>query len=903
MYRNVWVKNERNPNGSFGQNVYLTTWDENGNPITKVHRSYKAHLYHEIPSELKHLSTETSMFGTPLTKKTFNTTAQRKKWIEENPDVRVFESLPLAKQFLSNTFAGQEREKDFTKFPFKIYTIDIELAVGKNERFPEAMLAEKPINLITVHDSIQDRFFIWYMTPNEKDITIPENAPKNRLYMRFKSEVKLLANFLDFWMRNPPDIVTGWNISAFDMPYIFNRATKVLGTLFDVPGMLSPAGNVYYVDDHNLMAPILKIGGVTILDYMYLYKFKFERGKPSYALDKILGDELNVSKLDHSEYASFYDFYTEDFSKFTEYNIIDVERVVQLDKVKKFIALSRKLCNLGLVEYDNIYHTQPYVEGAVSLQAKKMGKIFMSHNGLVSESNPAEESKGPKFKGAYVHNTKVGFYKRGGFTFDLNSLYPSLMRMLNCSPETKIGKIIADDPDPFSDDVKIQLRGKSISQPGDVITLSKEKYDDLLKNKCSKAENGVLYVKYEIQPGIMPKFLEWLYAERRAAKNEMLKIEKRISEIRTSENPDTALMSKLHDESSVYDNMQNAYKIMLNSVYGLIGLQHYCCYDVDNAEAVTLSGRAVLMGSLDIIRQICKEDYNFESGDKDGITIAGDTDSMMNDGEVVYNKVFGNRETSWSKEDVKIFKEEANKICTKLNTGITDYCMKYFHSNTKTIEFKLETVFSHGVFLKKKHYVYRMVDKEGAYMVGSPKQFKYTGVDIKRNQIPKPVQKCLKEVVERGMLEEWDQHKYHMHIMQLWRDFKKMPPEDIAIQFAYKTEKESAGFLALQAHTHITAKVAIFYNHMIDELKLYDQEKIKLGDNAKYVYVKPGNSYGIDVVGFRDEYPKKFFEIFDIDRATMFNKLYDNKLEHFREVFGWKPVDVKNIPKMDIMSI
>src|SRR5574344_1798785 len=362
MYRNVWTKSGRTANGGYGTTVYLSTFDELGNPITKQFPNYRPYLYYEADKNTEYLATATSIYGKPLVKKEFITQAQRKEWCDSHQTVPTFENLPVTRQFILNQFHGKERDDDFAKFKLKIWTLDIEIAVGERNEFPEPLIADYPINLITIHDSYLDQFFIWYMpSKSDEELQIPyvekglnDDTPidiSNRHYFRFNSETKLLADFLDFWANNRPDVLTGWNVSAFDMPYIYNRGLKVLGNLFDVAGCLSPCGNCFFLDDENVMTKILRIAGVSILDYMYLYKFKFEKGKPSYALDVILDDELGLRKLKHDEYKTFYDFYTKNFSKYVEYNIMDVQRVVVLDKKKKFIDLVRKLCNLGLVEY------------------------------------------------------------------------------------------------------------------------------------------------------------------------------------------------------------------------------------------------------------------------------------------------------------------------------------------------------------------------------------------------------------------------------------------------------------------------------------------------------------------------------------------------------------------------
>lgn len=889
-YRNIYSRTGRTASGRIGTTVFVDTWNDDGTPVTKKIDDYRPHLYYEPADEVKHLASATSIYNTPLVLKEFVTSSMRKQWVEAHPNVRLFENLPIARQFMLNQYHGHERDDEFRRFPLYVMTLDIELAVREADKFPEAAEAATPVNLITIHRSDRDVYYTWYMTPTDEDIVKPYVEPgkeaetepvdmSKRFYHRFRSEAKLLADFLDFFSRNRPDVLTGWNVSAFDMVYLFNRCQKVLGEIFDVKSYLSPVSNVYFVYDEALMTNILRIAGVSILDYMYLYKFKFEKGKPSYALDSVLDDELGLGKLDHSEYANFYEFYTGNFSKFVEYNIMDVERVVRLDKKKKFIDLTRIITNVGLVELEAIYHTKPYVQGALAAQAKYAGKLFLTDSG-----KPEPEGG---FQGAYVHETRSGFYDKGGYTFDLNSLYPSLMRMLNASLETKLGMVVSRGGG------KVEL----LLANGKRIEKSEEQFKSLLEKTCCIAENGCLFVKPERQKGVMAQFLEFLYNERRAVKKRGLDFEAKINDLRVAGVTSGEEVDGLKTQATLCDNTQLAFKIMLNSVYGLIGLKHYCGYDKDIAEAVTLSGQRVIRTSLDFIGKLNEKHFNYTG---EHPTIAGDTDSLMNDGAPIYSKLFGDADIDWSKEQVASFKLEAQKVCDDLNDEIADFCRSYFHSNERTIEFKLETVFTHGCFLKRKHYVYRMADKEGSYMIGSPKQFKYTGVDIKRNQIPKPVQKVLKTCIERGMLERWSSVDFDLYMDQQLESFRKMKIEDIALQFAYKTERHAIGFLQLEPRTHMTAKVAIYYNQLHDKLHVRDQDKIKLGDNAKYVYVKSDNQFGIEIVGFKDSWPNEFREVFEVDYDTMFTKLYSEKLSGFCDVFKWHYYNIRDRDAVNI---
>jgi DNA polymerase elongation subunit (family B) len=141
---------------------------------------------------------------------------------------------------------------------------------------------------------------------------------------------------------------------------------------------------------------------------------------------------------------------------------------------------------------------------------------------------------------------------------------------LNISPETKVAKILDWDADEF-------LRGQKDEYLINGEVVSKEKLKVFLdKYKYTVASNGVMY-NTNIT-GLIPAVLNEWFNKRVEYKDEMKKWGK---------SGDT-------EKYEFYKKRQLVQKILLNSLYGVLGLPAWRWYDVDNAEAVTLSGQTVI---------------------------------------------------------------------------------------------------------------------------------------------------------------------------------------------------------------------------------------------------------------------------------------------------------------------
>lgn len=591
MYRNLASYTKRDPaTGKRQTYVWEATWDENGNRV-EIETPVNPYFYVEDISTGKDSITNTisiskendentnscvvdqycakSMFRTPLTKFTFNTTAERSAALAKIYEIPVYEKLAPTKQYLLDKYCGQEFSHEFAKNPLRIFYIDLEVKI-ENE-FPNPDQAKYPINVISLYDSLTNIMHVW--TCHQDDYTLINKEAIEKIktdvkeYNKDDAEIKvytftkekpMLEDFMYFWTNNYPDVVTGWNIDGFDIPYLIGRLNRIDSKGNSYANFLSPVNGYVY-------NPISKasnskdeitsyfINGITILDYIRIYKKFAGTSKQSFKLDYIGKLELDIGKLDYDEigYESIKEFMNKDFVTFTSYNVIDVFLVRLLDKKLRYISLARTICNIGLCEYENILKSIPYILGALTLQARYKGVKFITDANHKPEPDEREklnkmtlmermeyerqkkkEMKKAKeestYEGAFVVPTEKGYYKNGIFAFDFNSLYPNMMMEINISPETKVGTLVGieKEQDPFSLPTLTLKTAR-----GHLKELTHDDLVNLVNTKCTLSSNNVLYVKPAIQFGIIPSFLEKMYKERVNVKKKMKESKRKIEVI------------------------------------------------------------------------------------------------------------------------------------------------------------------------------------------------------------------------------------------------------------------------------------------------------------------------------------------------------------------------------------
>ena len=611
----------------------------------------------------------------PLSMGSINDAKEFVKRYKEVEDFDIYGNTRYLYQYITQEHPEDEIQYDTSQI--RIFNIDIETAAENG--FPDIESADQEILAISIKDSYTGRIVVFGARPfNNKDSEVD--------YMHFRSEESMLTAFLEYWNENCPDVITGWNVQLFDIPYIARRIDRILGEKFTKS--LSPwkliSSREIYIKGRRQVAYDLR--GIATLDYLELYRKFTYTNQESYRLDHICMVELGARKLDHSEYDTFKEFYENDWQKFIEYNIHDVRLVDQLDDKMKLLDLAFTMAYDAKVNYEDVFSQVRMWDNYIYCELNKR-KIAIPPK--------REATKDAKYAGAYVKEPKPGRYD-WVVNFDLNSLYPHLIMQYNISPETLW-----------------ETRHSSANVEG---ILKKETKID---GEFAVCANGAQYRK-DVQ-GFLPLMMQKMYDSRVIFKKKMIKAKQEYEK-----NPSVELTKEI----ARCNNIQMAKKISLNSAYGAIGNEHFRYYRLANAEAITLSGQVSIRwienkmnGYLNKLLSTDKKDY----------VIASDTDSIyLNLGPVV-DKFFGNK----SDDKVRIV-ELLDKVCKDKLEPFIDASYQelatYVAAYDQKMIMKRENIADRGIWTAKKRYILNVWDSEGV-RYKEPKM-KIMGLETARSSTP-----------------------------------------------------------------------------------------------------------------------------------------------------------------------
>ena len=856
MYRNAVYDQDH-------ECVRLFTWDENGKRIVTTN-TCEPYLYLETKLD----EDATSIFNTKLKKKTFQRQSYRSRFIKDYASERVFYNLNPVQQFLVDSFWDVYDTPEFSKFPLKIYYIDIE--TYSPDAFPIPEEAKDTINVITIYNSINNMFYTWGLNPY---------TPKqeNVKYYHCKSEVELLKKFISFLRKDYPDIISGWNSEGFDIPYIVNRVKKILEP--EEYDNLSPLGNVYSRESVSAMAThktVLKyyLQGIACIDYLDIYK-KFSVGlRESYKLDYIAEYELGERKIDYGN-TNLSSLADDDWETFIDYNIQDVNLLVRMEDKLRYLELLRMLSYVGLTTLEAAMGTLSVLTGAIAIKGKEKDLVIPTFT---------KDKNVEKYEGAYVGEPQRGF-QENIISFDANSLYPNTMISLNLSPETKVGKIVEKT------DKAISIKHVS----GKLYTLSHEKFAEFVDNeKIAISRAKVLFT--QAKKGLVPEIVDKLYQQRVEVKKEHKKYKLKLSKLK----PDHDEYKQLKLLADRLDIKQFTIKILINTMYGYFGNKYAPMGDPDIARSITLTGQAVIKKSNDILREYIYERSGntdldpivYNDTDSSYITIKPLTDSLGID-LVVDGKV-----------NEKIY-DEVQKVEDYLNKGITEWSRRSLGSADPRFVFKRECICDVGVFLQKKRYVLHVLDDEGIPV----NKFKYTGVEVVRSTMPDSIKPYVKKIIET-MLSTKSYSQTNEVFMEAYDTFKKLTIEDIAFVSGitnYDKYADKCNELNTVKSMPIHVKGAYYYNYLLDRLGIDSKyEKIGSGDKVRYFYTSLPNKYGLATIGYKYYFPDEFRSIFQPDTEKMFEKIIFSVIERFYDCVKWsikRPSQQTQTDLFDLLGI
>lgn len=319
-------------------------------------------------------------------------------------------------QWISDMYEGETIKSDIDRVRVGYIDIETECEAG----FPDVNNPSEKINAITlIYNNKAHVMGVGKFEIDDPDV----------LCYEFANEIDMLESFYDLWNHIDLDLISSWNGDFFDIPYIINRTARILGD--KAVNRLSPWKQIREKNANYYGQPqrVYEIQGVAQLDYQRLYRKYILTPRESYSLDHIAEVELGKKKLDwKSKYNSMSEFYTKDFQMFMEYNFIDTKIVMELEKKLKLIELHVALAYMAKVNYEDAFSQVRMWDALIYNNLREKGIVIPPKR--INTKNSA-------YEGAYVKEPLVGVHD-WVVSFDIASLYPSLIRMFSLGPETLV---------------------------------------------------------------------------------------------------------------------------------------------------------------------------------------------------------------------------------------------------------------------------------------------------------------------------------------------------------------------------------------------------------------------------------------------------------------------------------
>ena len=816
----------------YGNKILFRGYDAKGNRLHK-RVPFKPTFY--LPSKT-HQTDWKALDGTPVEPFELNDMSEAQEFTKRYDDITNF------KVYGNNNFVAQFLAKAYPEdIEYKLSTIRVgnfDIEVASDDGFPHPDQADHPVISIAYRDSSAKLYHVWGMGDYDSSKTELDTDCLIQ-YRKCEHEAELLQKFVVFWENNCPDIITGWNIRLFDIPYIINRIVKVCGD--KTAKALSPWGIYKYrqIGIKGKSMDAYEIYGVAQMDYYDLVqKFGFSLGpQESYSLDHIAHSVLGERKLSYEEHGSLHTLYKNDYQKFIDYNIRDVELVDRIDKQMGLMELALVIAYKGGVNYPDVFGTTA-IWDSIIYRYLNVRNIAVPPN-IRTEKDP--------YPGGYVKEPRTGMTK-WLCSFDLNSLYPNLIVQYNMSPET----LLRNPSDKLPSGVDFYMAHNDPLHPSN------------RERDVSVAANGSCYRKDK--QGVMPTIIIGLYDERRVTKDKMLEIEQE-----NEKNPS----SDLKREINRLGNTQMAIKILLNSLYGALGNQYFRYFEMDIAEGITLSGQLSIKWAEKTINNAMNKILKTD----DDYVIAIDTDSIYVDMEPLVNKV--------NPPDPVKFLDKAcsDKFEPILADGYADLFQRMNAFENRMVMAR-EVIADRGVWVAKKRYILNVHNNEGV-QYAEPK-VKMMGLEAVKSSTPMVVRNKFKEaysIVLRGNEEELQKF-----VEEFYNNFSSLPAEDVSFpRGVSEIDKWNDLNTIYKKGTPIHVRGSLLFNKKMKEVGLdRSMEAIKNGTKVKFCYLKKPNPLMENVIAFPQFLPKEFNMQQYIDYDLQFDKAFKEPLKLVTDAMGWQ---------------
>lgn len=767
-----------------------------------------------------------------------------------------------------------------------------------------------PINALTMYRSDVDTYFCFAVPPQGwEPVTIVPDHDNHLIYI-CKDERDLLDQW--FSVLDDVDLLTGWNSEFFDLPYIGKRLELVYGEnglkklAFDRGPM--PRWQEREKFKHSKEKdPVLNIGSRVHLDYMLLFK-KFNLDpRQSHALAAIASDELvNFSKIEFEE--SLHELYNNRFEMFVKYNIRDVEVMVHLDRKFKYIELANNMVHEATVNFSAIFGSVQLIDTAIiNYCHQKMGKIVFDRT--------HRPKKG--VEGALVLSVKRGLH---GWTAscDIQSLYPSIYRSLNLSPEKIIGQLLGYEADwrkiymarkyPDNDiykmaTVQMVLEGQD---EDDAIELTVAEILDLINEKMIAISAYGTMLDQSSGEGLIPSVLSYWFNGRKELQALKKKHAKNADALEKEGKKGTPEWDEELRLSNYYDMLQGVRKVLLNSSYGAT-LNEWCRFhDPRLGASTTGSGRQVTTFMLETVTEqlvghhipLVKTTEIDEDGEVENlytIECPPGLGPIMSDTDSCYFLL----DALVEKDDVDTAVELADAIVKYVNSGFSEFTKTAFNCQPDfqgKINANREIVAKSGIIRAKKNYTFLVNDNEGK-RYDKPK-LKLQGGDLKVKSTPEVVRTFLSEMTMKILTGTARQEisddviKFRdsltTHAMKDPLAYATVSTVKTLGEYQEKwkrTEKVGLGKVNLPGHI----RAAINYNWCVEQFAP-SESALMSGAKVKIVCVEK-NEWGFTTIAFptdMERLPQWFNDRFEVNVKLTEQKMIDSKVGNTFNPIGWE---------------
>ena len=914
--------------------IHWSEYDENNVRTTNVEKWVPDYFVETKTDDAEYVSED----GISLKRKEFKTWSQRRggKSSDKEIGLRIYGS-DLSPE---NKFILERWPEDIIVRP-KVRAMILDIETECEGGFPEADKADERINLITCQSNVDGRFTTfsfqdWDRTKSE----LPKEILDRVDFVLCEDEAEMLVAFIKYLEEKQHDIWSGWNTSGFDVPYIYNRVMRVLdgidlveyNNLIDLVKTVPARDKKQYYDlikemedklDYtkrlSLYGQVAKsqkmvkdtftkemkkemvytIHGITDKDYLKLDK-KFRMGKrDSYKLDDVAFDELGANKLEYN--GTIKEFYQNEWNRFVDYNIVDVDLVVRLEESLGYIAQSVSLSYMCHCQFKDNFGTVIKAETSIY--------NFLMKDGIVA-NDPKDEEEGENdpIPGAYV--TKKEQLRRGKSRWiidvDIASLYPSLMRGINISYDTKVGKILTQkNIFEMDEDEEVAVQNGETKK----ITVGK------LRNYITSmgyqvSTNNIIFKNLEKDKGVLVKMLDKWYAQRKKDKKLSGEYRDKAFEVFDKsegngqhEVEDDGIKKMLSKEEyekytelsrleGIHYNLQWSCKILLNSIYGCLACSYFRGFDRDVASAVTLSGQTVIKANGEMIQDyfenevpnlpIVRKNFKVNDNIKDvDVRLYTDTDSIYLTFDRMMDKL-GVPNTD--AERLKVTRFLAKIATNKLEKFAEDFFPKRFNAKN-AIFWDQELIARTGIWCAPKKYVCHIIEENGK----PPKHdMLKKGLDIVRSSIPRKFKKHLTTCVD-NMLKDHEESELQEYIRTLYKEFRTWSIKDISLPSSCNNWSKwgncnGIGFLS---STPQHMKGAVAYNYYRKLLGITHYEPIKEKDRFYMVFLKRNSEYPIDTFGYKDKLPTEMGLERFIDWDAHFERGFVKPLNQLFDAMKW----------------